>query len=108
MTTAQADVAQLQERLIELESEVRDMQSLLRKRGVLANAEPPLGTRDKREHTLAALRAKGMISEPTPEMLALAKEWEEAPMQEKRQLREKLDSLEMDPLLSQRIHDDRR
>ncbi len=101
------DLAHLQERLVELESEVHDMQVQLREQGVLPDAKPRLEVGNSGERVLASLRAKGLISEPTPDMLKLADEWEKTPDLEKRRLREKLDSLELDPPLSQWIHENR-
>ncbi len=109
MTTAEADLLQLQERLHHLELQVGDLWIRLRQQGILTATAPAVEAEtDRRERILAILRARGFISDPTPEIMDAAREWRQTPEEEQTRLREKLDSLEMDPPLSQWIHDNRR
>jgi hypothetical protein len=62
----------------------------------------------EKERILALLRAKGVIVEPGPRTKALAAEWEALSDEEKRAHREFMDSLRLDPPLSQIVMDNRR
>jgi len=74
---------------------------------------PPIwqveGRQPTRSEVIAWLKAHGVsIAEPTPEMRARAKRWRDLPEEEKKALRAKLDSLELDPPLSEIILQNRR
>jgi hypothetical protein len=62
----------------------------------------------EKERVLALLRAEGVIMEPGPRTKALAAEWEALSEEEKQEHRRFMDSLKLDPPLSQIIMDNRR
>jgi len=67
------------------------------------------GREPTRDEIIAWLEAHGMpIARPTPEMRAHARRWRELPEERKQALRAKLNSLELDPLLSEVILQNRR
>ena len=62
-----------------------------------------------REDVISFLRSRGvLISEPTPKELALAAEWDTLSEEEKQAHRDYMDSLRLDPPLSQIIIENRR
>ncbi|MBI4788758.1 MAG: hypothetical protein HY782_17135 [Chloroflexi bacterium] len=62
----------------------------------------------ERERTIEILQSAGMLAELTPEDKALAAEWRALPEERKREVTEKLESLRLDPPLSQIIQEQRR
>ena len=102
MAVERAEREQLQDRVHSLKRRVSDLRVHPQDGPGPAAPEPGRGA-----NALAVLRATGLISDPTPGMLALAREWEQVPAEEKERLRVKLDSLDMDPPLSQWIHANR-
>jgi hypothetical protein len=62
----------------------------------------------EREHVERILRDAGLLAELTPEEKARAAEWRALPEARKREVILELDSLRLDPPLSQLIHDQRR
>lgn len=107
------DVELLNERLLKLEHKVFDLQlkvnALTPKpvidRELLIPRDDPAA---EKERVLTLLRAEGVIVEPGPRTKALAAEWEALSEEEKRAHRELMDSLKLDPPLSQIITDNRR
>ncbi len=78
-----------------------------------SHAEPPHLPENPdewtREDVIAFLRSQGVqISEPTPEELRLAAEWDALSEEEKQAHRAYMDSLQLDPPLSQIIIQNRR
>ncbi|RMF32653.1 MAG: hypothetical protein D6759_08020 [Chloroflexi bacterium] len=104
--------------LEELEARVqaleRTVAELRRERGEPSPvAEPPIwlleGREPTRDEIIAWLEAHGMsVSEPTPEEMALAAEWDALSEEEKQAHRAYMDSLELDPPLSEIILQNRR
>ncbi len=108
------------ELLAQLESLRAEDTKLRRKRA--KNARPraatrtrkPAGTRvtqgviTERERAVEVLRSAGMLTELDPELKRQAAEWRALPEERKREVIEKLNSLRLDPPLSQIIHDERR
>jgi hypothetical protein len=74
-------------------------------RELLIPLEDPVA---EKERVLALLRTKGLISEPTQRERELAAEWAALSEEEKREHRKLMDSLELDPPLSQIILENRR
>jgi hypothetical protein len=62
----------------------------------------------ERERILALLRADGVIVEPGSRTAALAAEWDALSEEEKLAHRQFMDSLKLDPPLSQIVMDNRR
>jgi hypothetical protein len=62
----------------------------------------------EKERIIALLWAKGLISEPTEREREIAAEWTALSEKDKREHRELMDSLRLDPPLSQLILDSRR
>ena len=62
---------------------------------------PPPDEDDEEAQLLADLRAAGMLTEPTPEMLARAAAWDALPESEKQEAIEELRNLGLDPPLSE-------
>jgi hypothetical protein len=62
----------------------------------------------EREQIIAWLRKLGVISEPSPHTREWAAKWEALSEEEKRAHREMMDSLRLDPPLSQVVLDNRR
>lgn len=61
-----------------------------------------------KERVLALLRARGLISDPGPHIREGAARWEALSAEEKREHREFMDLLQLDPPLSQIVLDNRR
>jgi hypothetical protein len=61
----------------------------------------------EREWLLGELKAQGLIRDPTPRERALAAEWDALPEEEKRAHIEFMRSLDLEPLLSEIIIQDR-
>jgi len=102
---------ELEKRVSILEQTVAEMQRERRERPW--PEEPPIwvleGRQPTRDEMIAWLKARGTpIAEPTPEMRAHARRWRELPEEEKQTHREFMDSLELDPPLSQIIINNRR
>ena len=93
MTPLEVEVAQLKVRVERLEMTVRQ----------LAGGEPL-----DQAQLLAWLKAEGLVREPTPEEYRLAAEWEALPEEEKEAHIRFMDSLVLDPPLSQIIIENRR
>jgi hypothetical protein len=95
--------------LEELEKRVTALERLV----ISSQAETPALPEDPeewtREDVIAFLRSRGVqIGELPPEALALAQEWEELSDEEKAAHRACMDSLELDPPLSEIIIHNRR
>lgn len=95
--------------LEELEKRVEALERLV----AGSRAETPTLPEDPNEWTrgdvIAYLHSRGIqLSEPTEEELALAAEWDALSEEEKQAHRDYMDSLELDPLLSQIIVENRR
>jgi len=95
--------------LEELEKRVTALERLV----VSSQAETPTLPEDPeewtREDVIAYLRSRGIqVSEPTGAELALAAEWEALSEEEKQAHRDTMDSLKLDPPLSQIIIENRR
>ena len=60
------------------------------------------------ERLVARLKAEGLIREPTPEELSLATEWDVLPEEEKQKHIRFMQSLALDPPLSQIVVENRR
>jgi hypothetical protein len=95
--------------LEELEKRVEALERIVKD----SHAEPPHLPENPdewtREDVIAFLRSQGVqVGELPPEALALAREWEELPEEEKAAHRAYLDSLKLDPPLSEIIIRNRR
>jgi len=95
--------------LKELEKRVAVLERLI----VASQAEAPTFPEDPnkwtRKDVIAFLRSRGIqVSEPTGVELALAAEWDALSEEEKQAHRDYMDSLELDPPLSQIIIENRR
>lgn len=95
---------ELRERVKTLEREVQALRLFIWPQERKTQSEPL----SDEGQMLARLQRQGLIIEPTPEMIRQAQEWDQLPEEEKRSLRETLDSLHLDPPLSQIISDNRR
>lgn len=94
-----ATVEELEDRIEKLEQEHEMMRTVLEREG-LWQAPVPEGETE-REQILALVRSAGLLVEPSEWQMKRAKEWEQLPEEKKKQIIEKFDSLELDPLLSE-------
>jgi hypothetical protein len=98
MSVAEIELVQLKARVDWLE------QAVWRLRG---EGQAPLAIEreglSEREWLLAELKAQGLIRDPTPRERALAAEWDALPEEEKRAHIEFMRSLNLEPLLSEII-----
>ena len=101
MTTAELEqeVAEIKARLRRLEKTIEEIKR--------AQPTPPETEADRKE-LLAWLRDQGAIREPTDEERRLAAEWDELPAEEKEAHKRLMDSLILDPPLSEIIIRNRR
>ncbi len=101
MTTAELEqeVAEIKARLRRLEKNIEQMKR--------AQPAPPDADMD-REELLAWLREQGLVREPTDEERRLAAEWDELPEEEKEAHKRLMESLVLDPPLSEIIVQNRR
>jgi hypothetical protein len=110
----QVQIEEHDQRLSALEKTVAELEtklSLLVLKTEMIPAETAVSLDDsiaEKELGLALLRAKGLISEPTEREREIAAEWRALSEEEKREHREFMDSLRLDPPLSQIILDNRR
>jgi len=103
MSRASAVVEELRERVSRLEAQVQGIRSILghpRDGGAAVPAQP--GS-DQAESVLAALRAAGLIREPSSEELAGAAAWDARPEEERRDIEDELRCLRLEPPLSEII-----
>lgn len=101
MTTAELEqeVAEIKARLRRLEKTIKQIKR--------TQPTPPEADID-REELLAWLRDQGAIREPTDEERRLAAKWDELPEEEKEAHKRLMDSLVLDPPLSEIIIQNRR
>jgi hypothetical protein len=106
MATTTAQLKKLQR---EVETLKKKVARLERKNGVRKPTARKI-TRglSERERVERILRDAGLLVELTPEEKARAAEWRALPEARKHEIRLKLDSLRLDPPLSQLIHEQRR
>jgi len=98
MSVAEIELVQLKARVDWLE------QAVWKLRG--KSEAPPTVEREglsERQWLLAELKAQGLIRDPTPRERALAAEWDALPEEEKRAHIEFMQSLSLEPLLSEII-----
>jgi hypothetical protein len=98
MSVAESELVQLKARVDWLEKVVQALQS--------KGQAPPAIEREglsEREWLLAELKAQGLIRDPTPRERALAAEWDALPEEEKQAHIEFMRSLNLKPLLSEII-----
>ena len=103
MTPLELEMAQLKVRVERLEMTVRQLAGSEHKA-----APPPPGEPLDQAQWLAWLKAEGLVRDPTPEEYRLAAEWEALPEEEKEAHIRFMDSLVLDPPLSQIIIENRR
>lgn len=95
--------------LEELEKRVAALERLIAGARAETPALPEDPGRWTREDVIAFLRSRGIqVSEPTGVELALAAEWDALSEEDKQAHRDYMDSLELDPPLSQIIIENRR
>jgi hypothetical protein len=95
--------------LEELEKRVTALERLIVGSGAETPALPEDPDEWTRDDVIAFLRSRGIqVSEPTGVELALAAEWDAMSEKEKQAHRDYMDSLELDPPLSQIISENRR
>lgn len=103
MTTLEKELVELKIRIERLEATVHRL--LDEETHVL---QPTPGEPLDQAQLLAWLKAQGLIREPTPKERRLAAEWDALPEEEKQIHIRLMDSLVLDPLLSQIISENRR
>lgn len=101
MRTVEWELQELRMRVERLE------ERLERLTGTRPELPPPEDPTDPQQ-LLAWLKALGIVRDPTPEELRLAAEWEALPEEEKEAHIRLMNSLVLDPPLSQIIIDNRR
>jgi len=104
MTALEPELVELKTRVERLEAEVRRLRGGDRQSVTPPSPDEPLDP----EQFLAWLKAEGLIRDPTPEERRLAAEWEALPEEEKEAHIRFMNSLVLDPPLSQIILENRR
>jgi hypothetical protein len=77
-------------------------------REVAPSAEVAATERSEKERGLTALRRAGLLVNPSPYTLALARKWRKRPKEEQERIQAELRALRLDPLLSEIIIQNRR
>jgi hypothetical protein len=103
MTTLEQEVGELKARLDRLEGTVRTLAGDAHKAVLPAVGEP-----QNQGHLLAALKAQGLVRDPTPEERRTAAEWDTLSEAEKQAHIHFMRSLALDPPLSQVLIENRR
>lgn len=104
MATPETGLAELVARVERLEQVVAELQAAKSAPVIAPAAEP----RSEKERLLALLQATGLLAKPGPRVRARAEVWRRLPERDRRQFRQEMDSLQLDPPLSQIIIDNRR
>jgi len=99
--TCLADLAARVERLEQVVAELQEAKSA-------PDTTPAAEPRSEKERLLALLQATGLLAKPGPLVRARAEAWRRLPEQDRRQFRQEMDALQLDPPLSQIIIDNRR
>lgn len=102
----------MQGRIKKLETEVAQLQRVLREHGLLPDGKRVAAQKRGRavseyDRAREILRRAGLTREMTPEEKQLAAEWDARPEEEKRRVIEKLQTIRFDPPLSETIIQDR-
>lgn len=105
MTAVATKLMELETRVTWLERVVRELRSAARPAPVIQEEEEELS---ERERVLAELKAEGLIRDLTPQERASAAQWKALPEEEKRAHIRLMNSLTLDPPLSQIIIENRR
>ena len=101
MTTLELEMMDIKARLGRLEAVVWQLTDK-------APVTPPVPEEPlDNEQLLAWMRAQGLIRDPTPQERRLAAEWDALPEEEKQAHIDFMDSLDLDPLLSEIILENR-
>ncbi|RLC93861.1 MAG: hypothetical protein DRI77_11475 [Chloroflexi bacterium] len=104
MAVAHARLEELEARVTWLERTVQE----LRGGGRMAPAREKTNGLSERERLLADLKAEGLIRDLTPQEWASAERWRALPEEKKKAHIRHMNSLSLDPLLSQIIIENRR
>ena len=99
---------ELEMEVAEIKTRLRRVESALRERsGAQGNLSPP-NLPLSNEELLAWMRNQGLVRDPTPEELRLAAQWDALPDEEKDAHVRLMNSLVLDPPLSEIIIENRR
>ena len=104
MAVSETGLAELAARVERLEQVVAELQAAKSASDIAPAAEP----RSEKERLLALLQATGLLAEPGPLVRTRAEAWRRLPERDRRQFRQEMDALQLDPPLSQIIIDNRR
>jgi hypothetical protein len=113
-TAETTEIELLTQRMSDLEKKMAELQTKLENLApkleiispeLLIPLDDPMA---EKERIIALLKAKGLIVEPGPYIQAGAAEWNALSEEEKQEHRRYMDSLKLDPPLSQIIIDNRR
>jgi len=104
MVVSETNLAELTARVERLEQVVAELQMTKPASDIAPAAEPDT----EKERLLALLQATGLLAKPGPMIQARAKAWRRLPERDRRQFRQEMDALQLDPPLSQIIIDNRR
>jgi hypothetical protein len=105
MTAVATKLMELETRVTWLERVVRELRRAERPAPAIQDEEEELS---ERERVLAELKAEGLIRDLTPQERAAAAQWEALPEEEKEAHIRFMNSLTLDPPLSQIIIENRR
>ena len=104
MAVSETGLAELVARVKRLEQIVAELQAAKSVSDIAPVVEP----RSEKERLLTLLQATGLLAKPGPLVRAHAEAWRRLPEQDRRQFRQEMDALQLDPPLSQIIIDNRR
>lgn len=103
MAVSETNLAELAARVERLEQVVAELQVTKPASDIAPAAEPG----NEKERLLALLQATGLLARPGPLVRVQAEAWRRLPERDRRQFRQEMDALQLNPPLSQIIIDNR-
>lgn len=107
MAVSEAQFEELVKRVERLETGLHRLEAAVEQE-VPPAPEPAAAELSEKERGLAALRAAGLLLDPSPYTRALAEEWRKRPKEERERIQAELRALRLDPPLSEIIIQNRR
>jgi len=104
MAVSETGLAELAARVERLEQIVAELLAAQSASDIASAAEP----RSEKERLLALLQATGLLAKPGSLIRTRAEAWRGLPERDRRQFRQEMGALQLDPPLSQIIIDNRR
>ncbi len=105
MASTRELIEELRKEIRRLKTENAETRRILRERGLWPVKRKAARQSSERARALALLQQSNLVRELTPEENELAAAWQSLPQEEQREVDEALLDLQLDPPLSQLIHD---